>query len=69
MKKKWVAGWNMPGYLPEMEPVEFDSRNEATEFLVNELVSEGASESEARRELAEYGETQYKEYVYWVTQG
>lgn len=69
---KWVAGWNMPGYLPEAEPVEFDSKKEAIEFLIDELTREGMSGRklrDTRRELAEYGGTQYKGYAYWVTRG
>ena len=30
---KYVAGWNTPGYLPEMEPQEFDSAHDAVGFL------------------------------------
>lgn len=33
---KWLAGWNMPGYLPETEPVEFDSREDALNYLFAE---------------------------------
>ena len=33
----FVAGWNMPGYLPEMEPGEFDTADEARDFLVDEI--------------------------------
>jgi hypothetical protein len=30
---KYIAGWNMPGYLPEMEPVIFDDQEQAIQFL------------------------------------
>ena len=33
----WVAGWNMPGYLPECEPVSFDTWREAHAYIVEEL--------------------------------
>lgn len=33
----YTAGWNMPGYLPEMEPCSFDTWEEAVEFLYQEL--------------------------------
>lgn len=35
--KRYIAGWNMPGYLPEIEPVEFDSFKEAKKYIVEEL--------------------------------
>lgn len=34
---KYIAMWNMPGYLPEMEPFETDSFKEAREFIADEL--------------------------------
>ncbi len=33
----WVAGWNMPGYLPETDPVSFDTWEEAHAYIVGEL--------------------------------
>lgn len=33
----WVAGWNMPGYLPENEPAMFDTWGEAHAYIVWEL--------------------------------
>ena len=33
----YTAGWNMPGYLPEMEPAAFATRDEAVEFLRDEF--------------------------------
>lgn len=35
----YVAGWYMPGYPPEIEPSEFESLEEACEFLIEELSS------------------------------
>lgn len=35
--KRYVAGWNIPGCLPESEPAEFDSLLEAKIYLVREL--------------------------------
>ena len=32
-KPKFVAGWNMPGYLPDAEPVEFDDSEEAMDYI------------------------------------
>lgn len=36
-KPKFVAGWNMPGYLPDSEPVEFDDSEEAMEYIKEEI--------------------------------
>lgn len=33
----WTAGHNMPGYLPESEPVTFETRKEALDYTVDEL--------------------------------
>ena len=33
----WVAGWNMPGYLPETEPESFDTWEDAHAYIVGEL--------------------------------
>lgn len=40
-KPKFVAGWNMPGYLPDAEPEEFDEVDDALEF-VRDLMREDA---------------------------
>jgi len=29
----FIAGWNMPGYLPDSDPVEFETRDEAVSYL------------------------------------
>lgn len=34
---KYVAGYNMSGYLPDDEPVKFDDYNEALEHLAAEI--------------------------------
>jgi hypothetical protein len=39
---RYVAGWNMPGYLPDSEPAEFDSADDADEarsYLADEMRS------------------------------
>ena len=33
----YVAGWNLPGCLPEMEPARFESEDTAKEFIKDEL--------------------------------
>lgn len=46
-KPKFVAGWNMPGYLPDAEPVEFDDSEEAMDYIREEMrrdAEENASE-------------------------
>ena len=51
-KPKFVAGWNMPGYLPDAEPVEFDDSEEAMEY-VRYLMREDAEDNGWSREDAE----------------
>ena len=29
----YIAGWNMPGYLPETDPAIFDNETDATRYL------------------------------------
>lgn len=36
----WIAGWNQPGCLPEVEPVTFDYWHEASEYIITELESD-----------------------------
>lgn len=36
-KPRFVAGWNMPGYMPDMETVEFDDADVALEFIKNAI--------------------------------
>lgn len=36
----WVAGWNMPGYLPDSEPAEFETDKDAREYIASEMESE-----------------------------
>ena len=31
----YIAGWNMPGYMPESEPEEFDTAREAVQYLLD----------------------------------
>lgn len=32
----YAAGWNMPGYMPDTEPVEFDDSDDALEYIKEE---------------------------------
>ena len=55
-KPKFVAGWNMPGYLPDSEPVEFDDSEEAMEYIREEMrrdAEENAPEAEVDALLAQ----------------
>lgn len=36
---KYSAGWNMPGCLPETDPAEFASIEDATEYIRGELLT------------------------------
>lgn len=36
-RKPFVAGWNMPGYTPDSEPVRFCTFEEAAEFIADEM--------------------------------
>lgn len=69
---KYAAGWNMPGYMPDSEPSEFDNFEEARDSLVGTLeqfadeVEETAEETanddpivskEAEKRAAEFRET------------
>lgn len=37
---RYVAGWNMPGYMPDNDPAEFDDADEAREYLIYALDEE-----------------------------
>jgi hypothetical protein len=52
MANEWAAGFNRPGYLPEMEPAEFADFGEAVQFLVEELEQEAERQAEADNEAA-----------------
>lgn len=34
----YVAGWNMPGYLPETDPVIFDNETDAIRYLSDAVI-------------------------------
>jgi hypothetical protein len=34
---QWIAGWNLPGCLPEMEPAVFESYKDAKAFVKEEM--------------------------------
>ena len=33
----YIAGWNMPGYLPDTDPAVFETEGEATHYLISEI--------------------------------
>ena len=34
----YIAGWNMPGYLPESDPVIFDNETDAIRYLSDTVI-------------------------------
>ena len=76
---RFVAGWNMPGYLPDGEPAEFDNAEDAKQYII-ETVKRAEDETEDETEaetlcgfaedvnLETAGEFsgQCLQYVYWV---
>ena len=37
MKTTYVAGWNQPGYLPEMDPAHLDSFDDAKRYIIDSI--------------------------------
>ncbi|WP_163831995.1 hypothetical protein [Spartinivicinus ruber] len=33
----YLAGWNVPGYLPEVEPATFSTHSEALDYIKDEI--------------------------------
>ncbi|MCX4025615.1 hypothetical protein H0A36_30035 [Endozoicomonas sp. SM1973] len=33
----YIAGWNVPGYLPEVEPATFSTHSEALDYIKDEI--------------------------------
>ncbi|SAK95814.1 hypothetical protein AWB76_07202 [Caballeronia temeraria] len=60
--RKWIAGWNMPGYMPDSDPSEFNTFSDACRYIADTLndfyyqEEEGDEESEERAQ--EYLETE-----------
>ena len=50
-KQVWIAGWNLPGYLPDNPPAVFETEEEANAYIkderesADEMYAEAASES------------------------
>ena len=45
-KKVWSSGWNIPGYLPDVEPMNFDTYHKAWSAL-REALEQAAEDYEA----------------------
>ena len=42
-RQKYVSGWNMPGYLPDSDPAEFDDADDARQSIINAMDEEADS--------------------------
>lgn len=66
----YVAGWNMPGYMPDSEPVAFDTDTEARDYIAESMgdgdIIDPAAIEECRNGDGEYGAT-FGNWNYWVT--
>ena len=76
---RWVAGYNMAGYLPDTEPAEFDNAEDAKRYIIETVKraeDETEDETEAETlcafaedvnlETADEFSSQCGAYVYWV---
>lgn len=52
---RYIAGYNLPGYLPDTEPFIFDTKDEANEYL--EMMK-----SSYLDDMGSYDDP----YVYWI---
>lgn len=78
---RYVAGWNMPGYMPDSEPVEFEDADDALEYIkdaaknaIEQDSSEDAFEQRSddvdswtADKTGEFGNT-FGNYHYWISQ-
>lgn len=81
---RFVAGWNMPGYLPDLEPADFEDADVARSYIADEMrvfagqTEDGEKSRQEANELraaateCESGVGEYgltvAGYHYWVTQ-
>lgn len=80
-EETFSAGWNMPGYMPDVEPEEFDSFDDAKRHIIGEIKrAEEQAETEGSAEnLCAFAEdinlqsgdfsATCEGWVYWVTKG
>jgi len=45
-KEVWVAGWNMPGYLPDTDPATFADFESAKQYIVDTMLSHADDETD-----------------------
>ena len=77
--ERWVAGWNMPGYMPDSEPAEFDKVEDAKQYIIETVKrAEDETDDETEAEIlcgfaedvnletADEFNAQCLQYVYWV---
>lgn len=57
----WIAGYNMPGYLPEMEPAAFETFDEARRFIIDEM-ERAADACDERARMDNDGSEEAKAY-------
>ena len=79
MKQVYVAGYNLPGYMPDADPCVFETQDEAKHYILSALKwAEETAETEREAEticaFAEDVSLQRGEFsaqcgawVYWVT--
>lgn len=48
---RFVAGWNMPGYMPDSEPASFDDFDSAKRYIIFVIKNDEETESESSAEL------------------
>jgi hypothetical protein len=44
-RPKFVAGWNMPGYLPDSDPMEFDDAESALDYITDMMLEDSDSDA------------------------
>ena len=74
----YIAGWNMPGYLPESEPTEFETFDDAKRSIISDMLfyadsldEEGATEQTHMAEDVNLESVPFTVYApdgmaYWV---
>ena len=51
--RRYVVGLNMPGYMPDSEPAEFDNADDARAYIAEEMRRSAETEEESAEELEE----------------
>lgn len=75
---RYVAGWNMPGYMPDNEPAEFDDADDALEYIKDAAKygleaedDDGILDADVDAwqvdNNGEFGQT-FGKFHYWITQ-